>query len=133
MTKDEVKREHKESEGDPHIKGKRKQLHQEMIQSGMVEQTRKASALVTNPTHLAIALYYKPEETPLPLVLAKAEGALAMRLMRVAEEENVPIMRNVPLARSLYEQTEIDQYVPSDLLEPVAEVLRWARDLNPDR
>lgn len=56
-----------------------------------------------------------------------------MRLMRVAEEENVPIMRNVPLARSLYEQTEIDQYVPSDLLEPVAEVLRWARDLNPDR
>lgn len=74
MTKDEVKREHKESEGDPHIKGKRKQLHQEMIQSGMVEQTRKASALVTNPTHLAIALYYKPEETPLPLGPRQGRG-----------------------------------------------------------
>lgn len=130
MSKDEVKREYKEMEGDPHIKGKRKQLHQELMASGMVERTRKASVVVTNPTHVAVALYYDGEETPLPVVMAKAEGALARRIIEVAAEEGIPVMRNVPLARALHERAELDQYVPSDLLEPVAEVLRWVREVS---
>lgn len=125
MTKNEVKREYKESEGDPHIKGKRKQLHQEMMQNSTIERTRKAKVLVTNPTHIAIALYYDAEETPLPVVISAGEGAVAKRMMEVAEQEGIPIMRNVPLARSLYETATIDQYIPSDLIEPVAEILRW--------
>ena len=125
MTKDEVKREYKESEGDPHIKGKRKQLHQEMMQNSTIERTRKAKVLVTNPTHIAIALYYETEETPLPVVISAGEGAVAKRMMEVAEEEGIPIMRNVPLARSLYETATIDQFIPGDLIEPVAEILRW--------
>ncbi|HLO75762.1 MAG TPA: type III secretion system export apparatus subunit SctU [Magnetospirillum sp.] len=130
MSKDEIKREHKESEGDPHIKGKRKQLHQELMNSGMADRTRKSSVLVTNPTHIAVALYYKSGETSLPVVMAKAEDAFALRLMKVAEEAGVPIMRNVPLARALNEQGELDQYVPSNLLEPVAEVLRWVQGVE---
>jgi type III secretion protein U len=130
MSKDEVKREHKDSEGNPEIKGKRKQLHQELMQSGMAENTRKSSVVVTNPTHVAVALYYKQGETPLPRVMAKAEDALAKRIMRIAEEEGIPIMRNVPLARALNERAEVEQYVPSDLLEPVAEVLRWVQGLE---
>ncbi|WP_142848228.1 type III secretion system export apparatus subunit SctU [Telmatospirillum sp. J64-1] len=130
MSKDEVKREYKEMEGDPHIKGKRKQLHQEMMTTNMVEKTRKASVVVTNPTHIAVALYYDKDETPLPVVLAKAENLIAKRIVEIAKEEGIPIMRNVPLARALFEEAEIDQYVPSDLLEPVAEVLRWVQQLE---
>lgn len=130
MSKDEVKREYKESEGDPHIKGKRKQFHQELMAGGMVQQSRKASVVVTNPTHIAVALKYDREETPLPLVLAKAEGVLAKRIVEVAAEEGIPVMRNVPLARALFQTAEIDQYIPSDLIEPVAEVLRWVQQLE---
>ena len=87
MSKDEVKREFKESEGDPVIKGKRKQLHQEMAMEGSVQNTKKATVLVTNPTHRAIAIYYKQGETKLPVILAKGEGDLARRMREVAKRE----------------------------------------------
>ncbi|CAM2065492.1 type III secretion system export apparatus subunit SctU [Sulfidibacter corallicola] len=130
MTKDEVKREYKEMEGDPHIKGKRKQLHQELINSETVQKTKKASVLVTNPTHIAIALFYDKEETKLPMVLAKGQDHVAKKMIEVAKEEGIPVMRNVPLARSLWDQTPEDHYIPKDLLEPVAEVLRWVQQLE---
>src|SRR5690606_13512070 len=103
--------------------------HQEMSMQGAVQSARKASVLITNPTHLAIALYYEPDETPLPVVLAKGEGGLAEAMKRAAEEEGVPIMQNIPLAHSLMERAEPDQYIPSELIEPVAEVLRLVRKL----
>ena len=130
MTKDEVKREYKEMEGDPTIKGKRKQLHQEMAMSGNVENTKKATVLVTNPTHRAIAIYYKEGETKLPMVTAKGEGILAKRMMEAAREAGVPIMQNVPLATDLFEHGDIEQYIPLELIEPIAEVLRWVRELQ---
>lgn len=130
MTKEEVKREYKEMEGDPHIKGARKQLHQELMMNSMIEQTRKASVVITNPTHIAVALRYDQDETPLPVVLAKAQNLLAKRIIEVAQEEGIPIMRNVPLAHALYETAEINQYIPSDLIEPVAEVLRWIQQME---
>lgn len=130
MSKDEVKQEYKGSEGDPQIKGQRKQLHQEMMQNDAVNQSREATVLITNPTHLAIALRYNEEETPLPMVLAKGEGALAERMIQAAREAGVPVMQNIPLAHSLFNEASIDQYIPSDLIEPVAAVLRLVRELS---
>lgn len=129
MTKSEVKQEYKQMEGDPLIKHKRKQLHQEMLQEGAVQSARKATVLVTNPTHLAVALHYEEGETPLPVVLAMGEGALAERMRRAAREAGVPVMQNIPLARSLTEQSTAGQYIPSELVEPVAELLRLLQQL----
>lgn len=129
MSKHEVKQEFKEMEGDPHIKSKRKHLHQEMAMQSSVAQTRKATVLVTNPTHYAIALYYDDDETPLPVVLAKGEGALASQMIQAAREEGIPIMRNVPLAHALMEHGRLDDYIPESLIVPVAEVLRLVRGL----
>ncbi len=130
MSKDEVKREYKESEGDPHIKSKRKQLHKEMIAQNALDGVRKAKVLVTNPTHYAVALDYDKEKTPLPLILAKGEGMLAQRMMEVARQEGIPIMRNVPLARALYSEGTENAYIPKELIAPVAEVLRWVQSLE---
>lgn len=130
MSKDEVKQEYKTMEGDPHIKGHRKQLHQEMMQEDAVQRTREASVVVTNPTHLAIALHYDEDDTPLPVVLAKGEGYLASRMVEAAREAGVPVMQNIPLARALFEQGHVDHYIPSDLIEPVAAVLRLVSELG---
>jgi type III secretion protein U len=130
MSKDEVKQEYKEMEGDPHIKHQRKHLHQEMMQHGAVESARKATVVVTNPTHLAVALRYDAEETPLPVVLAMGEGALAERMMQAAREAGVPVMQNIPLARALTEHATPGQYIPSELLEPVAELLRLLQQMD---
>lgn len=132
MSKDEVKREYKEMEGDPVVKGQRKQLHREMAMNDAAQKTRGASVLVTNPTRLAVALYYEKDKTPLPLVVCKGEDLLARRMIEVAKEEGIPIMQNVPLARDLYEHSEVDQFIPTELIESVAEVLRWVRDLQQD-
>lgn len=130
MTKDEVKREYKEMEGDPHIKSKRRQLHQELLVSNTLDNVRKSTVLVTNPTRLAVALFYDEDKTGLPVVLAKGDGLLARRMVEVAQEEGIPIMQNVPLAQDLYTQAAVEQYIPSDLIEPVAEVLRWVREMT---
>jgi len=130
MSKDEVKQEYKGMEGDPHIKSQRKQLHMELMHSDATDKARQATVLVTNPTHYAIALKYLQEETPLPLILAKGEGALAQRMIDAARAAGVPIMRNIPLAHALFDTAEVDQYIPSDLVEPVAEVLRLITQLQ---
>ncbi len=75
-------------------------------------------------------MYYEKEKTKLPVILAKGEGLLARRIVEIAKEENIPVLQNVPLARDLYEQVAIDDYIPSDLIEPVAEVLRWLQELK---
>lgn len=130
MSKDEIKQEYKEMEGSPEIKQQRKHLHQELMSSGAVERTRKASVVITNPTHLAIAIQYDKETTPLPVVLAKGEGTLAENMVKAAREEGVPVLQNIPLAHSLMNTVEVDQYIPSELVEPVAEVLRLIRNMN---
>jgi type III secretion protein U len=125
MTKEEVKREYKESEGDPHIKGMRKQLAHELIMSDSGGATRKSTALVVNPTHFAVAFRFKEGETPLPLVVAKGRNANAHFLRANAEEAGVPVFRNVRLARTLYAEVEVGEYIPDDLFDAVAEVLVW--------
>lgn len=128
MTKDEVKREFKEMEGDPQIKGERRQLHQELAMNDTVQSTKKSSVLVTNPTHYAVAIIYDEEIAKLPIVIAKGQDYLAQLMIKTAQEEGIPIMRDPKLARELY-QVETYNYVPSDLIDPVALVLKWARDL----
>lgn len=130
MSKDEVKREYKEMEGDPHIKSRRKQLHQEMASQNAMGKVRRAKVLVTNPTHYAVALDYEEGRTPLPVVLAKGEGELAKRMIAVAREEGIPILQQAPLARALFEEGTENAYIPKDLIGPVAEVLRWLKTLE---
>lgn len=129
MTKDEVKREYKEQEGSPEIKGHRRQLFQEIINSQVSNNVGRSSVIVTNPTRIAIGLYYDEEETPLPIVLFKEQGMMAKRIIELAQEQGVPIMENVPLAHALMDQSNINQYIPSDLIKPVAEVLRVIQEL----
>jgi type III secretion protein U len=132
MSKDEVKREYKEMEGDPQIKGKRKQLHREMIEQDAPRRTKQSSVLITNPEHIAVAVYYnmKSKGSSLPIILATGQGAIAEEMIRVARENNIPIMRNVPLAHSLMDVGEVMTFIPTELIEPVAEVLRWVYEMK---
>jgi type III secretion protein U len=130
MSKDEVKQEYKTMEGDPHVKGHRRQLYMELLSEGAVDRSRTASVIITNPTHLAIALLYDEANTPLPMVVGKGEGLLAERMIAAAREAGVPVMQDIPVARALFEYAEVDQYIPSDLIEPVAAVLRLVRRLG---
>ncbi|MDC5821470.1 type III secretion system export apparatus subunit SctU [Vibrio europaeus] len=130
MTKDEVKREYKEMEGSPEIKSKRRQLHQELQASNQRENVKRSNVLVTNPTHIAIGLYYKKGETPLPIITLKETDAMAKRMIKIAQEEGIPVMQKVPLARALYADGQLDQYIPGDLIEATAEILRWVASLD---
>ncbi|MBB1268972.1 type III secretion system export apparatus subunit SctU [Shewanella sp. SR44-3] len=130
MSKDEVKREYKEMEGSPEIKSKRKQLHQEMQSSNARDKVKRSSVLVTNPTHIAIGIYYNKGETPLPILTLKEQGTQALNLIEYAKEIGVPVIQKVPLARALHADGLLDQYIPADLIQPVAEVLRWLQTLE---
>jgi type III secretion protein U len=131
MTKEEVKRENKENEGDPHIKGSRKQVAREMIFEDPPTATRKSTVLVTNPTHYAIGIWFEPGVTPVPKMRVKTSGFLALRMIEVAREAGVPVVENVPLARALHDRIDVGDFIPGDLLEPVAEILRWVATLPP--
>lgn len=133
MEKFEVKQEYKNTEGDPHIKGKRKQIAQEIAYSdGPAAGVKKAKAVVTNPTHLAIAIGYERELDAAPYVLVMGKDLLAERIIKLAEENNIPVVRNIRLAHRLWESGEIYQYIPEDTYEALAEILRWVNSLNTD-
>jgi len=126
MTKHEVKREHKEAEGDPHLKRERERVHREIVAHDVLESVRDADVLVVNPTHLAVALRYDADsELDAPEVVAKGQEGLAGRMIQAAEAAGVPIMRDMPLARSLFE-LEVGVAIPERLYEAVALVLRAA-------
>jgi type III secretion protein U len=133
MSKDEVKREYKEMEGDPHIKSQRRQLHQEMVMNNAIHETRKSSVLIVNPMRIAVALYYEEGKTPLPVIAAMGQGSLAKAMRKAAEEEGIPVMENVPLARDLLETGETGNYIPPELIDPVAEVMRWVNEAFGDQ
>lgn len=132
MTKEEVKREYKESEGDPIVKGQRKQLAQELAMSDAPAQAGKASAVVVNPTHFAVAIRYREGDTPLPLITAMGRNNIAHQMRAEAERVGVPIFRNPPLARQLYADTAPGEFVPDELFDVIAEVLAWV-GRNEDR
>ena len=126
MSKSDVKREHKEDQGDPQLRGQRKRLHRQWSQQDARQAARNATALVVNPTHIAIAILYEPGQTAVPTITAKGEGPLAQMMRREAEEAGVPVIRDVPLARSLNFCAEEDEFIPEEFFDAVAEVLAWA-------
>ena len=130
MSKEEVKREYKEMEGSPEIKSRRRSMHHELLNSQVEAEVKRSSVILTNPTRVAVGLYYEEEETPLPIVTIKGESLRAEQIIKIAQREGVPIMQNVPLARSLLSNADPYEYIPSDLIEPVAEVLRLVRELE---
>jgi type III secretion protein U len=130
MSRRDIRDEMKDDEGDPHIKQKRKQLHQEWSQQNMKAGVRRSNVVVTNPTHYAVALYYEKGETVVPIVTAKGEDYMAQIIRETAEEEGIPMMRNIDLARALYADVEMDDFITPDLFEAVAQVLLWARSVR---
>jgi type III secretion protein U len=133
MSRRDIRQEVKENEGDPYIKSRRRQLHQEWAQQNMLSAVRGSSVVVTNPTHIAVALQYELGVTDLPVVVAKGEGAMAEAIKQAAEEAGVPILQNIPLARSLNEKIGLDDYVDSEFFDAVAEVLYWAESVRRER
>lgn len=129
MAKDEVKREYKEDEGDPMYKHKRKEMHQEFAFNSMIKNARKATVVVVNPTHVAVALLYSREKGGAPQVLAKGQNLIAEQLRQIAKEENIPIMRNVTLAQAL-NRVEIGDEIPEELYYAVADVLNYVYRLG---
>lgn len=131
MSRDEVIREHKEQEGDPEIKRRREELHHELMAAEALSAVRDASVVVINPTHLACALRYDDAagDDAAPTLLAKGQGALAARMIEAARLHGVPVIRDVPVARALYE-LEVGTDIPEVLYEAVAEVLKaaWEED-----
>lgn len=123
MTKHEVKQEYKQTEGDPLIKSKVREKQRKMAMSRMMTQIPEATVVVTNPTHLAVALKYEDGITNAPVVLAKGAGYVALKIIELAKENGVPIIENKPAAWSLYETVEIGQEIPFELYQIVAEIL----------
>jgi len=123
MSKQEMKEEHRNSEGDPHIKARLRQIRMERSRRRMMQNVAKASVVVMNPTHYAVALRYEAGETAAPECVAKGLDSLALKIREVAESHNVPIVENPPLARALYATVEIDEAIPREHYEAVAKVI----------
>lgn len=123
MSKEEIKEEYKQMEGDPKVKGKIKEIQRKMAQSRMMQKVPQADLVIRNPTHFAVALRYRPDRDRAPVVLAKGKDQLALRIVRCAEENGVAVVENVPLARALYATTELEQEIPPELYGAVAEML----------
>lgn len=129
MTREEVKREHKEMEGDPQVKGRIRSLQREAARRRMMAEVPKADVIVTNPTHFAVALAYK-DGMSAPKVLAKGRGEIAARIRDIGAEHNVPLLEAPPLARALYRWAEIGEQIPVRLYAAVAEVLAYVFQLD---
>lgn len=122
MTKQEVKDEYKESEGDPLLKGKLKERQREIATSTLVKAAQEATVVVVNPTHIAICIKYELG-MPAPITTAIARDNIALKLKEIAKENNIPIVENIPLARALYNDAEVDQPIPSKYFRAIAELL----------
>lgn len=129
MTKEEVKQESKQREGDPMIKGRIRRIQREMASKRMMEAIPKADVVITNPTHIAVVLKYG-ENLPAPQIVAKGADAVAERIKELAREHNVPIVENKPLARTIYKTLKIGQVIPRELFVAVAEVLSYVYRLK---
>lgn len=130
MTKQEVKDEYKNTEGDPQIKGRQRARMREASQRRMMQDVPKADVVITNPTHIAVALKYDAEVSKAPVVLAKGEELIAKKIKDVAKENNISIVENKPLARMLYSNVDIGEEIPAELYQSVAEVLAAVYQAN---
>ena len=130
MSMRDIRQEMKDAEGDPHLKGQRKQLQQEWAQQGANHAAADAHVLVVNPTHVAIAIAYDRETCPVPTVTAKGEDDDALAMRQAAQEAGVPVLRNIELARGLLADAETGEIVPAELFDIIATVVLWAQDVR---
>lgn len=133
MTRQEVRDELKQLEGDPQVKARIRQIQRQMAQRRMMQEVPRADVVITNPTHFAVALRYTPGEMAAPTLVAKGRGDVALRIRALAEEHGVPLVENPPLARTLYQDVELDRAIPSELFKAVAEVLAYVYRLKGKR
>ncbi|MCK4257454.1 MAG: flagellar biosynthesis protein FlhB [Halanaerobiales bacterium] len=130
MSKDEIKREYKESEGDPLIVSKRKERMRQLAMNRMIQQVPEADVIITNPTHIAVALKYDTDTMEAPIVLAMGEDKIAERIREIAKENKIEMYEDKPLARALYKTAEVGQSIPFELYQAVAEVLAFVYKLQ---
>lgn len=133
MSMQELKDEYKDTEGNPQVKGKIRQLMRQGAQQRMMEGASQANAVVTNPTHMAVAIKYEPGVDPAPTVVAKGENLIAVQLKVIAEDNDIPIIENVELARAMFSACEVGQAIPPELYKGVAEVLAYIFKLKKKR
>ncbi|MGH9585225.1 MAG: EscU/YscU/HrcU family type III secretion system export apparatus switch protein [Bryobacteraceae bacterium] len=125
MSKEEIREEHKRSEGDPQIKARVRRLRRDLVRQQMLRDVKKATAVIVNPTHFAIAIRYEAETMACPLVVAKGRNWLALRIREIATEHQVPIVENPPLARALYDAVSVGRTIPLEFYKAVAEILAY--------
>lgn len=125
MTKQEIKDEFKQAEGDPHVKNRLRQIRMERARQRMMQAVPEADVVVTNPTHFAVALSYKPENMEAPKLVAKGQDLIALKIREIAEEHDITIVENKPLAQALFKNVEINQEVPADHYKAVAEIISY--------
>ena len=130
MTKQEVKEEHKQAEGDPTAKQRLRQIRQERARQRMMAAVPDADVVITNPTHFAVALKYDSEEMDAPRVVAKGQDLIAQRIREIAEDNDIIIVENPPLARALFASVELDDEVPPEHYQAVAEVISYVWGLR---
>jgi flagellar biosynthesis protein FlhB len=130
MSKQEIKEEYKQMEGDPQLKAKIRDKQRQMAMGRMMQEVPKADVIITNPTHFAIALRYNVSEEAAPKVLAKGQDLIAQKIKSIAGENEIPIVENKPLARTLYKEVDIGRTIPGELFEAVAEVLAYVYGLK---
>lgn len=130
MTKQEVKDEYKDSEGKPEVKGKIRQLQREMAQRRMMQDVPTADVVITNPTHYAVALKYDPDSMGAPMVVAKGNDQTAFKIMEIAREHKVEILRTPPLTRAVYHNSDIGEEIPDGLYMAIAQVLAYVFQLR---
>ncbi len=130
MSKQEVKEEYKQMEGNPEIKGKIKEKQRAMAMNRMMQKVPEADVVIKNPTHFAVAVKYDSEKNVAPVVLAKGQDRVALKIIEIAEENNIITVENVPLARALYAKVDLDREIPPEFYQPVAEVLAYVYNLN---
>src|SRR3990172_2651870 len=125
MERFELKQEYKDTEGDPMIKSRRRERFREIAYSEGSSAAKRARAIVTNPTHIAVALGYEEEKDPVPTILTMGNGSVADQIIKIGVENHIPIMRNVELARKLFAIGTIGDYIPKDTYKAIAEILKW--------
>ncbi|MCL2690146.1 MAG: flagellar biosynthesis protein FlhB [Chitinispirillia bacterium] len=130
MTKQEVKDENKQMDGDPQVKGRIRSLQREMARRRMMGEVPKATVVVTNPTHIAIALLYDPEKSDAPVVVAKGKQLIAQQIKKIAAENNVPMVEDKPLARAMFDKVEVGFPIPTEFFTAVAEIMAYVFKLK---
>jgi len=130
MTKQEVKDEFKQMEGDPQVKARIRKIQREMATQRMMKNVESADVVITNPTHYAVALKYEKSKQNAPIMVAKGVDYIALKIKEIAKEFNITIIENPPLARALYEQVEIDEEIPEEFYKAVAEIFSYIYQLN---